>query len=229
MWAICAWLIGGVPSGAAEPSVGSAKPAPALAAASTGSTAPASSDLLDRIQAKYATVSVLRGTFVQKSGSALYGEDEQSGTVVLERPGKMRWEFADGRRYVSDGSTMWIYTPADKQVIRIKGFDAQAATADAVLQSLHQLKTLFDVTIVSTDPKAGHELSLLPKTADDAQFKKLVLKLDAALLIDVVQIVDLFDTVTTIDFRSVELGGAVAPDVFTFQVPDGVQVIDAGS
>lgn len=185
--------------------------------------------LLDQIQAKYAPVSILRGTLIQTTNSPIYGKQDQKGTVVLERPGKMRWEFEDKRQYVSDGSTMWIYTPDDKQVIRIRDFGAQAATADAVLQSMHKLRELFDVTVVSSDPKLGHELLLAPKAGQDAQFKALALKLDANLMFDEVRITDPFDTVTVMDFTSVELGGAVAPDVFTFQIPEGVQVIDAGS
>jgi outer membrane lipoprotein carrier protein len=191
-------------------------------------TEAAISKLLDQVQAKYAPISTLRGSFTQKTGSPIYGEVVVKGTVALERPGKMRWEFADGRKFVSDGSTMWIYNPDDKQVIRIKDFGAQAATADAVLQSMHKLRELFDVTVVSTSA-TGHELALAPKAGQDAQFKKLGLKLDSKLMFDEVRITDPFDTVTTIDFETIEAGGAVSPDVFTFQIPEGVQVIDAGS
>lgn len=229
---LCATLAFASGAGLAAPPA-PAKPAtvPAGAAVAPAAAVPpaAVTKLLDQIQARYAPVSVLRGTIVQTTGSPIYGQQVQKGTVVIERPGKMRWEFEDGRRYVSDGATMWIYTPADKQVIRIRNFGAQAATADAVLQSMHKLRELFDVTVVSSDPKVGHELSLAPKPGQDAQFKKLGLKLDPQLAFDEIRITDPFDTVTVMDFTSVELGGTVAPDVFTFQIPEGVQVIDAGS
>ncbi|MEZ4235977.1 MAG: hypothetical protein R3F59_07395 [Myxococcota bacterium] len=61
-----------------------AAPAPAPAATSAAAT----DTLLDAIQAKYGKVSVLRGKFVQVSGSPLYGEDKQGGTIVLQRPGR---------------------------------------------------------------------------------------------------------------------------------------------
>jgi outer membrane lipoprotein-sorting protein len=219
---------GGPPEPAPAPAPAAA---PKPAAPPVVSTVPpaAVTKLLDAIQAKYGPVSVLRGSITQTTGSPVYGTQVQKGTVVLQRPGKMRWEFEDKREYVSDGSTMWIYTPADKQVIRIKDFGAQAATADAVLQSMHKLRELFDVTVISSDPKIGHELLLAPKAGQDAQFKTLGLKLDPKLVFDEVRITDPFDTVTVMDFTSVELGGAVAPGVFTFQIPEGVQVIDAGS
>ena len=221
---------GGPPEPAPVPAPTAAPAAPKPAAPAVSTVPPTVvTELLDAVQAKYAPISILRGSIVQTTGSPIYGTQVQKGTVVLERPGKMRWEFEDGRKYVSDGSTMWIYTPADKQVIRIKDFGAQAATADAVLQSMHKLRELFEVTVVSSNPKVGHELLLAPKAGQDTQFKTLGLKLDPKLVFDEVRITDPFDTVTVMDFTSVELGGAIAPGVFTFQIPEGVQVIDAGS
>jgi outer membrane lipoprotein carrier protein len=201
--------------------------APAAVAA-TPPAAAAQTALLDQIQAKYAPVTVLRASFVQKVGSALYGDERQEGTLVLERPGRMRWVFGDGREFVCDGKTMWIYNPADKQVLKLRDVGEQAATANAVLSSMHQLKELFDVTVVSSDPKTGHTLSLTAKAGQEQQFKKLHLKLDPQLRMAEVRLTDAFDAVTTMTFTDVTLGGEVAPDVFTFVVPDGVEVIDSG-
>jgi outer membrane lipoprotein carrier protein len=188
---------------------------------------PALDTLLAQLTRKYAPAEVLRGTFVQTTGSP-YGDQTQSGTVVLKRPGRMRWEFAgDGKQFVSDGSTLWIYTPADKQVIRVQGFGSQAATADAVLQSMDKLGQLYQVAL-GVNTSQSHELILTPKPGEDAQFSKLVLKLDAQLVIDEVVITDPFSTVTRLDFQTLEVGGAVKDDVFTFRVPAGVQVVDAG-
>jgi outer membrane lipoprotein carrier protein len=204
------------------PAVGEAAP-PTPAPAATAESA-----LLDRIQAKYAPVTVLRAKFVQKVGSALYGEERQEGTLVLERPGKMRWEFGDGREFVCDGQTMWIYNPTDKQVLKLRDVGEQAASANAVLSSMHRLKELFDVTVVASDPTSGHTLSLTAKEGQEQQFKKLHLKLDRELRMAEVRLTDAFDAVTTLTFTDVALGGTVAPDVFTFVVPDGVEVIDSG-
>lgn len=184
---------------------------------------PAVDALVTKIQAKYAPVTTLSATFTQKAGS-LYGEETQQGTLALQRPGKMRWTFADGRQFVCDGQTLWVYTPADKTVLKLTGVSQQAASADAVLQSLHELRTRFDV-LGAVSTATNHTLTLQPKSAEDAQFKKLVLVLDAKLLLDEVRLTDAFDTVTTLDFTEVTLGGAIPPKTFTFDVPPGVQVV----
>lgn len=206
-----------VPSFAAEPAA-----APA---------ATASVDALVRsVEAKYAGVEVLRAGFVQTTRSALYGDEKQRGTLVLERPSKMRWEFeGDGKLFVADGTTMWIFNAADKQVIRFTDYAAQASGAESVLQALDKVSQRFDVTLVSSDPVAGSVLSLQPKAGEAPQFKKLLLVLDAALVLRKVEITDPFDTVTEIEFSDVKLGGDLPADTFLFRVPDGVEVIDAGS
>ncbi|MEZ4235978.1 MAG: outer membrane lipoprotein carrier protein LolA [Myxococcota bacterium] len=140
----------------------------------------------------------------------------------------MRWDFDDGRRYVSDGKTLWIYNPAEKQVLKLRNFGEQAATANAVLESMHRLKELFDVQVVSSDPKVGHTLSLTAKAGEEQQFKQLYLDLTPSLDLAKVRLTDAFDAVTTLTFTELTLGGTVQPDVFTFVVPDGVEVIDSG-
>lgn len=198
------------------------------AAAWSAEPSPETKAVLAQLTQKYAPVEVLKGSFTQTTASP-YGDQVQHGTIVLKRPGKVRWESGpDGKVYVCDGSTLWLYDPAEKQVMRMKGIGEQASSSFAVLQSLDKLGELFDVRISGGDAATGWDLTLLPKSEDDAQFKKVVIELDPALLLDVVRITDPFGTVTTIDLADVKLGGAVADSVFTFQVPAGVQVVDAG-
>jgi outer membrane lipoprotein carrier protein len=204
-----------------------AGPAPAPVPASTPASPAARDVLLSKIGAKYGPVDVMRANFVQITKSP-YGEEKVQGTVVLKRPGQMRWNFADGRQFVSDGQTLWIYTPADKQVLRIQNFGEQAATADRVLQSMHKLAELFEVTLISSDEKAGHVLALATKPGEQAQFQKLQLALDAGLLLDKVTLTDAFGTNTVLDFDGLALGGTAAASDFQFVVPPGVSVVDSG-
>jgi outer membrane lipoprotein carrier protein len=189
---------------------------------------PETKAVLTQLSAKYTGVDVVKGTFTQTTAS-VYGDQVQKGTVVLKRPGRIRWESQpDGKQFVCDGSTLWIYDPAEKQVMRIRGFGDQAASIFAVLGSMDKLGDMFEVRVAGGDAANGWDLALTPKAGQDAQFKKAMVELDPKLQLDVVRITDPFDVVTTIDFADVTLGGAVADDVFTFRVPAGVQVVDAG-
>jgi chaperone LolA len=180
--------------------------------------------VLDQLSKKYAPVEVMQGTFTQTTKSA-YGDQTSQGTVVLQRPGKMRWEFGDGRQFVSDGATLWIYDPSAKQVMKIGNFGQQAATAEAVLTQMHTLGEHFTVSLSGGDAAAGWDLTLVPKEEGSA-FTKLVLELEPDLDLDRVRITDAFQAETLLDFTKLDLGGAVDAAVFTFQVPPGVKVIE---
>jgi chaperone LolA len=184
--------------------------------------------VLSALSTKYGPADVIRGSFTQTTKNA-YGDQVQQGTVVLKRPGKIRWESGpDGKQIVCDGSTLWYYDPAEKQVLRMKNVGEQAASSYAVLQSMDKLGDLFAVQLVSGDVSHGFELLLRPKDGQDAQFKQIVVDVDAKTNLDVVKVTDPFDSVTTIDFTQLSLGGSADDKTFTFQVPSGVAVVDAG-
>jgi len=192
-------------------------------------TAQQQRDLLDKVQAKYAEVDVMRARFKQSSTSALYGNATQEGRLTLQRPKKMRWDFeGDGKQFITDGQTMWIYSAADKQVIVYNDFGAAGGSAaDALLQSLDQLDVLFDVKLLASTAE-GHRLALAPlDEAAKAQVKRIELTLDAELTVDAVEVTDAYDGITTLDFTDVSLGGEVDAGTFTFTPPEGVDVVDA--
>ncbi|HHO53355.1 MAG TPA: outer membrane lipoprotein carrier protein LolA [Deltaproteobacteria bacterium] len=199
-----------------------AEPAPAVALGHDVA------EIVDRVQQRYADVEVLQASFVQVTKSPYYGEEEQRGTVVMQRPSKMRWLFDDsGKQFVTDGDTMWIYTPAAKQVLRFRDFSAQSSTANSLLQSLHKVGDLFEVELLASEIEGGHTLSMVPKDAiAKTQVKSLVLSLDSALLMQELVITDPSDSVTDMTFSGVKLGGEVPEDTFRFEIPEGVEVID---
>ncbi len=177
------------------------------------------------VEAKYSEVNVMNAQFVQTVRNPMFGDDVQSGEVTLARPSKMRWNFGDGaRQFVTNGSTMWIYTQAENQVIQYDGFTATAGGAESLLSSLDTLDELYNVSLVSSEPTV---LSLEPK--EEGQFKTVTLTLNAELLVDRVAIVDAYDSVTEIDFEGMQLNLPTPDSLFVFEVPEGAVVVDAGT
>jgi outer membrane lipoprotein carrier protein len=62
---------------------------------------------LRSLQAEF--IEVYRGTGMDR---------EESGTLWLKKPRKMRWEYRSpkAKLFVSDGKTVWFYLPAERQV-----------------------------------------------------------------------------------------------------------------
>ena len=60
------------------------------------------------------------GEFTQTyEGGVLRTKTTERGTVVIKRPGRMRWVYTapERKEFVSDGVKIYAYFPADKQVI----------------------------------------------------------------------------------------------------------------
>lgn len=184
-------------------------------------------EVIKAVEAKYADVSAMQASFVQTTKSDLYGAEELHGELTVKRPKMMRWQFkADGKQFLTDGSTMWVYTPADKQVIRYEDVSSSSSGADALLQSLDKLSELFDVKLVSEDATA--KVLMLGPKGENQPFKSIQLTLDGDLVVKKVVITDSFDSVTELAFQAVKLNAIVDDAVFRFTVPDGVEVISAG-
>jgi outer membrane lipoprotein carrier protein len=75
--------------------------------------------ILDRMEKHY-TGNSFRAEFVQESTvKAMEITDFATGKIFVRYPGKMRWEYAKPEKQViiTDGLKLWIYRPADNQVM----------------------------------------------------------------------------------------------------------------
>jgi outer membrane lipoprotein carrier protein len=198
-WIAAFWFLGSI--------AGAADPGPIVA----------------RIEARYAKVATLTASFTQTVHSAIYGDDVQSGTIAIARPGRMRWDFTgDGRIFVSDGTTMWIYTPAAKQALK---YPYTPTGANGLLQSLDRVGELFDVTAPDPQPAHGVLVDLAPKQAD-GQVSKIRLTLSSDLSLQQLDLVDPTGAATSLVFSAVKLDAIVPESTFAFVPPAGTAVVD---
>jgi outer membrane lipoprotein carrier protein len=77
------------------------------------------SKILDGLENRYAGPGFSAKFFQESMLKAMQISDTAEGKLTVKRPGKMRWEYTipDVQTVVSDGRTMWIYRPADNQVM----------------------------------------------------------------------------------------------------------------
>jgi outer membrane lipoprotein carrier protein len=184
-------------------------------------------EVITGVEGKYKSVAVMQADFVQTTRSALFGEEIQRGDVTLKRPSMMLWNFTNEKQFVTDGSTMWIYTKADNQVIRYDDISGATSTADSLLQSLDRLSELFEVALAS-ETETTYVLGLTPKE-ENSQYKGIKLTLNHEHVVQSVVIDDAFDNVTELNFADIRLDGDVPDSKFKFDIPEGAEVITAGS
>ncbi|MCI0418383.1 MAG: outer membrane lipoprotein chaperone LolA, partial [Acidobacteria bacterium] len=77
---------------------------------------------LDALQKKYSRVRDLQMDFIQSYKSPRRAAKTETGTLVLKRPGMMRWEYKTPveKLFVSNGKTVYFYLPQERQVQKTK-------------------------------------------------------------------------------------------------------------
>ena len=202
-----------------------------LVVACSGSRAGAAAVLDDAIaalQARYDSTRTLKAAFTQTLESpTLAGTLQTAGTVVFEKPNRMRWDYAapDAQTIVGDGETLWIYQPDLKQVIKAPLKDAfQSSTPVTFLAGLGNVRRDFDPSLLA-DEAERWVVTLVPRQKGTGIGTMVlgVRKADAS--VAEAKITDAAGTITTIRFSGEERNGAVAPGTFRFTPPAGVDVV----
>lgn len=184
---------------------------------------------LEAVQKRYDAVKDMRASFTQTSFAAALGkETEAHGTVVVERPGRMRWEYAppDGRVIVLDQQAIKIWNPEDKQ-LQIAKLSASnvSPTALGFLMGQGKLRDTFTAEAIAAPDRVDKGVRLRPKS--DASFESLELWVDPKTdqLRESV-VLDLFGNRTRVRFDEIVENKGVPASAFTLEAPAGAEVLD---
>ena len=149
---------------------------------------------------------------------------ETAGQLVLQRPGLFRWhtDAPQEQLLVSNGKKVWLYDP-DLMQVTIQTLDQRLTHTPALLLSgdLSKIRENFEITF----KEAGEvvDFMLKPK-AKDTLFDNLRLSFRRGVINDM-QLIDSIGQRTNILFLSVKMNEKVDPAQFTFDVPEGADVI----
>jgi len=188
---------------------------------------------LDAVEARYASVRDLKAHFSQSTRSVALGGRrapaglEASGSVVFAKPGRMRWTYEKPQpsETVTDGETLWIYDPANREVQQHQ-LSGSAYLQGAAIQFLlgeGDIRRDFRVRAENCGPDSV-SLELLPR--QDATYERLGLRVDPKSgEIRETTLVDLLGNVTIVTFSKVETNRDPPASVFRFDPPAGVKVL----
>ncbi len=92
----------------------------AYAASSDGGAADSATQLAAAVDHHYNALRSLRVQFTE-SYAGMGMHRTESGTLLLRKPGEMRWSYAEppGKTFLLDGKWAWFYAPGDAQVQQI--------------------------------------------------------------------------------------------------------------
>jgi outer membrane lipoprotein carrier protein len=192
----------------------------------TGSCADTAQQLAQRVDKYYNALHSLRTNFTE-SFRGMGMDREEHGTLLLRKPGKMHWSYADpaGKIFLLDGKYAWFYSPGDAQVERVSAtqLDDLRSPLRFLLGHTQLQKELEGLSLSST--AEGLELSGVPKGMQN-RVAKIVLGVSGDGIIHSMSITETDGAETAFTFRDSQ-ANAPAPDAeFVFHLPPGIPVVD---
>jgi len=175
----------------------------------------------------------LRATFLQTVTDSHGKEtDRSTGTLLVVRPGKLRWEIhpqasqgsapSEGQLMVADGRNLWFYD-RDLQQVTVKPVDAALSATPAMLLS-GAVDIQKNFTLTPAGRREGLDWTLVEPRGHDADFRRALFGFEHGELKRMI-LEDKLGQTATVTFDKIERNGAVSADETTFTPPAGVDVI----
>jgi outer membrane lipoprotein carrier protein len=194
--------------------------------------APPLDEVVRGVEGAYGKMTDLKAEFTQSAlNKSLNQTIDAQGVVYLKKGGKLRWEYAEPTRQeiVSDGKTIWIYTPQLNQVNTGPAPEALSGPAGSFLSGLGKLREHFNVRFLNPaqpkDADGNVVLDLTPKQPIPTM-TRLILSLDPKTY-DVRKAIlhDQFENTVTMRFSKVAVNSGVPDKMFTFVAPKGAATV----
>lgn len=153
----------------------------------------------------------------------------ESGTLLLLKPGRMRWEYTSpaGKLFLLDGKYAWFYTQGDPQVQRIAASKLNDLRSPLrfLLGHTQLAKELNHLTLGTA---ANGELTLTgqPK-GQEQRVRRVTLTVTADGAIHAIEVEETDGSLTRFVFTAEQPNAPVAAGLFQFKAPPGVPVVDA--
>jgi outer membrane lipoprotein carrier protein len=187
-------------------------------------------DILDRVQKRYAAGD-FEADFIQESHLKAMGMvDTAKGHLYFGRPGMMRWHYKMPEEYliITDGDTVWIYRPEEKQVMLGRAVDYFGSKKGAdFFTKPGELSREFMMELAPKEvqEEAHYVLRLVPRTErQDLVELYLFISKDTFHIVKSVTC-NLFGDRTTIRFEGYMFDRGLNSSLFEFEIPNGVDVV----
>lgn len=171
-------------------------------------------------------------------------EDVAVGTLRYKKPKKLRLEFNPPKEEidVSDGKFFWVYKPEERQVEKYRLAEGETTELNffefGYEGSVEKAKENYSIEMLPATATKGHDgnneglylLKLTPKPSatKTPQYNEILLWIDDSLWLPVRM--ELYESdgevINRIELRDVKINKPIDDDVFQFEVPKGVKLVE---
>jgi outer membrane lipoprotein carrier protein len=214
---------------------------------------PSAKSLTRLLEAHYRHPQTLRAIFLERYSEGQKQARIESGTVYFKRPGRMRWEYESPEKklFLADGKNVWFYVPYDHTVTKAPVRESSDWRMPLALLTgkveLSRLCNRVDMIEQKGVPAAHAILRCLPKgekkspsqtelsqpaevTPGEADFTEVLLEVDKSTgELARIEIRQSAGIELEYRFGDWQADMALPEDMFRFQVPVGVAVVDGAA
>jgi len=183
--------------------------------------------IVKKVRENYEKLQSMQADFVQNYTWSLAGETQTlEGKILLKKGDRYRVETKT-QTIVTDGATVWTYSPEKQQVI----IDHLSKTAEDPLprELIVKYTRDFKAKLLGTDKSGKTDLYRIHFTPrDENSFVSEVtawIEKDTWLAKKIEQH-DINDNVTVYELKNIQRDVVLADNIFTFKIPDSVEVVD---
>lgn len=184
--------------------------------------------LAQRVDQHYNKLHSLKAGFTE-SYVGLGMHRQESGTLLLLKPGRMRWDYSSpaGKLFLLDGKYAWFFAQGDAQIQRIeaKKLDDLRSPLRFLLGHTELEKELTQITLKAAS-NGNFTLTGQPK-GQEKRIPRLSLTVTPDGAITAIEIEEIDGAITNFTFTGEVPNAPAPPGAFHFTPPPGVPVIDA--
>ena len=186
--------------------------------------------IADKVDQRYNHLQTLEAQFSETYSGAGMTRTE-SGTLILKKPGRMRWDYEQPRpkMFLTDGKTAWFYVPGERQVRRapVKHIDDLRSPLRYLLGKTKLEKEFVGLAIdANAKPVNPGDIVLrgIPKGMQERVGKTLVEVAPDGLIVRIL-VEELDGSVTEFRFLQQKENVQIPDQRFRFTPPPGVEVV----
>ena len=185
--------------------------------------------LLKSVESRYNKAKTLQVLFTETYTPNGRGARIESGTLLLRKPGRMRWEYSQpkGKLFVCDGKDLWLYTPADNRVEKMKMqvTDDLRAPLAFLLGKLNFQKEF--VNLKGHAEEGGTRVTAEPKT-ENLPYSAVEFLVSPQAVIRQVRVTGFDKSILEFVFDGEKMDPSLDSKLFQFKPIPGAQVVEAG-
>ncbi len=186
------------------------------------------SEVAGRLQQHYETIESFQAGYVQiLTNAATREQEERMGRIYFQKPLNVRWESSspDQELLLIDEQVVWNFFPEEDAIYKYE--------TDEILTSRNMIRFISgqarlkeDFRVEDQDMEDGlHKIKLVPKNPEPDLVLAYIWTDDDGMMHRIL-LVDFFGNGNELRLRDIELNPDLDDDIFRFDAPEGIEVIE---